>query len=501
MNKFNNKRGNSVMNKTCSILSRIGIVISVTLFLPWQTYAAPDTNQDIRQFYENSKSGKIIDFVGDSTTESAPAMYDRISQLYNIPGGPLEGAAINNRGSNGNTLYNFVRNTAANGNTINTVIQDNADLYIISYGINDIRRGGEFTGSSPDQIKADLKTAIDRILKETKGYILLRTPNTFLNRNPAASKLLSPIENAQLYSDQLWEAYESFKGYNERVDIIDIPGLVFGRKAMPEHVLMQDILHPNAAGYRAIADVIVERITGGKAAREWHYTSYDPKTFTLELRQAVQVFEDWQPYNHRPISTIAPQILTVVKQKSDDETAADGWYQVETWLGQKWIHAVRPVARYTDWVHNIRHAGDKTTTVNITNQTFLYDDAYIDTSTGYSIVPQTVEVIDVGNYMYKIKTWYGDKWIPASATSSPLDNRKGKLANSNESKIIPIDQLITLTLNTALSQLPTAEAVRRLGALSPQTVRAFEKKGDWYHIHTTWTGDAWLYYSDIEQNT
>jgi lysophospholipase L1-like esterase len=485
------------MKNNYSRLVKLAMFISVTLFLPQHTLASNDANIDINHFYENSKAGKIIDFVGDSTTEAAPAMYARISQQYAIPGGPLEGATINNRGSSGNTLHNFVNKMTSNDNTINTVINDNADLYIISYGINDIRRGAA-EGSSPDQIKADLKKAMDRILNETKGSILLRIPNTFLTKNPTNATLISPIEAAQLYSDQLWNVYQSFKGYSERVDFIDIPSIIFDRKAMPEHPFMQDALHPNSDGYRAIADAIVDRITGEIALGEWQSKSYEPKTFTVELTQPTQLYND-QQLNWQPAMSLAPQILTVVKQKNYYETATGAWYQVETWLGDKWVHVDRPVIRYLDWLKNIQPVNNKRATVEVTNQTLLYNDAYTDTSTWYVITPQTVEVMDVGNYMYKIKTWSGDKWIPAGATSSPLDNPNGKIANPNDHKIVPTDQVINIALPTVLSELPTTAATRKLGALSPQTIRAFEKKGDWYHIHTTWTGDAWLYHP-VESN-
>lgn len=235
-------------------------VISPSL-MPAQSMASMDGGR-IALFYESPKAGKIIDFVGDSTTEAAKGMYDRIAQQYAVPGGPLEGATIRNRGDSGNTLNRFVNNIAANGNTLDRVIRDKADLYVLSYGINDIRGSADAAGSTMQQIKADLKKAVDRLLQETNGFILLRIPNTFLSANSSEYPYLAPIENAQLCSDQLWEVYESFKGYSGRIDIIDIPSLVFGRTALPKHPLMQDILHPNEEGYRAIADALVSRISG-----------------------------------------------------------------------------------------------------------------------------------------------------------------------------------------------------------------------------------------------
>ncbi|NHN29065.1 SGNH/GDSL hydrolase family protein [Paenibacillus agricola] len=480
------------MKITYTMLLTISIALFVALCLPSHTFAANDTSTTIHQFYDNPKSGKIIDFVGDSTTESASGLYARISQQYAAPGGPLEGVTVNNRGTNGDTLHNFVSNRSTNYNTLDTVIQDHADLYVLSYGINDIRRGPA-QGSSPNQIRADLQKAVDRILNETTGHILLRIPNTFLTKNPLKSEQISPIENAQSYSDQLWNVYQSFEGYSERVDIIDIPSLIFGRVAMPEHRFMQDALHPNSMGYRAIADVIVDRITGEIPLGEWQNKSFAPKTFTVELRQPTQLYND-QKLNWQPTTFLTPQVLTAMKQNSYYETATEAWFQVETWLGNKWVHVDHPIIRYKSWLTNIQPTNSKKATVEITNQTLLYNDAYTDTSTWYVITPQTVEVTDVGNYMYRIKTWVGDKWIPAGATSSPLDYPNGKVANPEDNKIVPIDQVLQLTAPTVLSELPTTVATNKLGALSPQKVKAFEKKGDWYHIHTTWAGDAWLYH-------
>jgi lysophospholipase L1-like esterase len=235
----------------------LGLAISLIFMLPLPVKSSGIIPESIETFYHSTKSGKLIDFVGDSTTEAAQGLYDQLAKSYVVPGGLLEGARIRNRGSSGNTLHHFVNQIDANGNTLDQVIQDQADLYIVSYGINDIRE------SSPAQIKADLTLAVDKLLKETQGGVLLRIPNPFLSVNRWSYIHLDQIEvNAQRYTDQLRDVYLSFKHYDPRVDILDIPELVFGCQVRPEHPFMQDTIHPNEAGYRAIADAVAQKISG-----------------------------------------------------------------------------------------------------------------------------------------------------------------------------------------------------------------------------------------------
>lgn len=219
------------------------------------------STSNIQSFYDGSKFGKKIVFVGDSTTDNVAPLYDELKKST-VKGDTLEGAIIVDRGAYGNTLENFIANKAYNDNAIQRVIDDKADLYVLSYGINDIRGGWGSPNSNQETIKQQMKTAIDRILNETDGYILLRTPNTFLTTNDTQLDFLQPISAAQQYSTSLRNIYESFRGYSSRVDVIDIPSLIFGQKALPSHQLMKDILHPNELGYRAIANAIIDRVSG-----------------------------------------------------------------------------------------------------------------------------------------------------------------------------------------------------------------------------------------------
>jgi lysophospholipase L1-like esterase len=206
----------------------------------------------IKDFYKNSKNGKKIVFVGDSTTDPNTAdLYTHLTNYYLGSGQLLEGAIYETVALSGSMVKDFIANTGAV--KLSDAIAKQGDLYIISYGINDITQNRTDT-----QIRADLKTAIDAILSQTNGCVLLRVPNTFQNTNGSWLTVPQPQE----FSSRLWEIYQTFYAYNSRVDVIDMQSLVFGRKAVDTHPLMSNQIHPSSTGYWAIVDEIVERICG-----------------------------------------------------------------------------------------------------------------------------------------------------------------------------------------------------------------------------------------------
>lgn len=70
---------------------------------------------------------------------------------------------------------------------------------------------------------------------------------------------------------------------------------------------------------------------------------------------------------------------------------------------------------------------------------------------------------------------------------------------STEEKYVPLWKAeavqtaatINLTANTSMYQAPS-DKTKKLGELSPQSLKTFEKWNNWYHIHA-WMGDAWVY--------
>jgi hypothetical protein len=216
---------------------------------------------------------KKITCIGDSTTDSATGanfIWNEIMNNFANSGDICEGITFVNRGSNGNTLYNFINDTTGDKG-INTCIADQSDLYILSYGINDVRLGA----TTQQQLTTMLDTAIQRLLKETKGYVLLRVPNSFLLDDPTASGLLQPLASAQTYTDLIWNAYMSFSGKYARVGILDTQTLLFGRTCQTKAnaPLMNDVLHPSTSGttgggYQQLGRLIASYIGITKPTRE-----------------------------------------------------------------------------------------------------------------------------------------------------------------------------------------------------------------------------------------
>lgn len=83
-------------------------------------------------------------------------------------------------------------------------------------------------------------------------------PNIFIE----GVGILVEIGKAQEQTDIMREAYLSFVGVYPNVVVADLQAGVFGTTAPTSHALMDDEVHPNDAGYEAIADYLVLRFIG-----------------------------------------------------------------------------------------------------------------------------------------------------------------------------------------------------------------------------------------------
>ncbi|WP_017754316.1 L,D-transpeptidase [Calidifontibacillus oryziterrae] len=119
--------------------------------------------------------------------------------------------------------------------------------------------------------------------------------------------------------------------------------------------------------------------------------------------------------------------------------------------------------------------GNKNVTIFLDKELFTKPSRYSNSFGAMISSPQVVKVFEeTDTGFYHIRTWLGDAWITKEATVV------GEL-NQVEKKLV-------LTKQTTLYTRPNGAYS---GEVSPQTVKAFEQVGSWYHIFT-WFGDAWI---------
>jgi lysophospholipase L1-like esterase len=200
-------------------------------------------------------SGKTICFLGDSTTAVAPNFHERLRTVHCAPGGVLAGCETLNYGDDGSTLAAFLTDTREHGITV--AIAAKADLYVLCYGLNDVRR----EPLTMTQFQARIIDAVERLRAGVPhADILLRTPNPMLSANTSYYVYLQPDESAQAYTDLLSDAYLRLAGRWPNVQVWDAMTEVFGAESTPTSPLMADQLHPNAAGEIALADALARVI-------------------------------------------------------------------------------------------------------------------------------------------------------------------------------------------------------------------------------------------------
>lgn len=190
---------------------------------------------------------RTICLIGDSTSDGkagpASGIYTALS-MYQKSGEILDGVTVIDRGSNGSTAEAYIGSYKNGSGSLYTAIQDNADVYVVCLGINDVRQGL----CDKETLKQRITFIVDEILNNTKGRVILRTPNS-LGSDDINEKYIKPYTSSQEYTDILWESYNELKNYWDctRVRSLDMQTLVFGRKSIPSatNPLMGDVLHPN----------------------------------------------------------------------------------------------------------------------------------------------------------------------------------------------------------------------------------------------------------------
>ena len=210
----------------------------------------------LSHWFANGLTGKKICLVGDSTTSNATALFSELNDFYVKEGEALYGVnSILNFGENGASLQAFLSDRVAHG--ITATIAESADLYVLSYGINDVRLGQ----TTEDQLMGLLKNAVNRIRAGAPNAdIVLRMPNSLLSTDVSGYGYVQPNSNAQAYSTLLRNAYLRLENQWDNVVVLDTQDLIFGRDSRPVSFYMADQLHPSPTGYVLLAKVLVDVI-------------------------------------------------------------------------------------------------------------------------------------------------------------------------------------------------------------------------------------------------
>lgn len=220
------------------------------------TYApASGSTKFLEKWFAGGVRGKKVVLVGDSTTDYAYGL-TRAMNYYTRRGRELAGVAFLNYGVNGQTLASWQADTTGRYGATSTAAQ-NADLYVLCYGVNDVRLGA----MSEDTLTANLSSAVDSLRANGTSTVLLRVPATFTATDTGALGFVSPNSSAQAYSTLLRNAYIR-TAIAKGCALLDSQALVFGLTSQPDtnSPYMLNQLHPNDAGNTAIARELVKMI-------------------------------------------------------------------------------------------------------------------------------------------------------------------------------------------------------------------------------------------------
>jgi lysophospholipase L1-like esterase len=221
---------------------------------------APDP---LARWRAGGPNGKTICFLGDSTTAVARNFHERFHTVHCAPGGVLAGAETLNYGDDGSALAAFLTDTREHGITVAIAAQP--DLYVLCYGLNDVRREPLTTDQFQDRIAA----AVDQLrVGAPNADIVLRTPNPMLSQNTSYYVYVQPEESAQVYTDRMRDAYLGLQNRWPNVLVWDAMAEVFGAESVPAHPRMADQHHPNAAGEIALSDALVRVIAPKRASNQ-----------------------------------------------------------------------------------------------------------------------------------------------------------------------------------------------------------------------------------------
>jgi minor extracellular protease Epr len=183
-----------------------------------------------------------------------------------------------------------------------------------------------------------------------------------------------------------------------------------------------------------------------------------PEVFAsrLYVTTTTDIFDTANSTTRR--SSINPQNVTTLRKLGD-------WYEINTWLGPKWIKPNAPLMGGIDRISE---------TIQLTQVTRIYFSP-LDSTHRSSLLAQRIQATHQWNDWYRVDTWLGPMWIKPEAA----------LIGQPEA----FAERLYVTANTSLYSSTTATS--STGSISPQNVTTLRKWGDWYEINT-WQGPRWI---------
>lgn len=265
--------------------------------------------------------------------------------------------------------------------------------------------------------------------------------------------------NGTHYWDGVKDGYQQLSGTSMASPVVSATlALLKEKYPKASNVNLRDYLRL-MANYQDGEDSYIDTATNQLRNTEYGYgalradVGYEVNK-KLILNTSTKIF-NLPNTNYYAGASISPQTVTAVRE-GEKGSEFDGWYEVKTWIGYRWI---KP----------LDYAEEVNMKVTIFNNTVLYGDSTKNISYG-SITPQTVTANKkLGNW-FEINTYLGPKWI--IPTNYTIGDFKINLANREP---------IYFAKNGNPSN----------ATISPQEVNVIFRSNEWFQVNS-YLGDVWI---------
>lgn len=219
------------------------------------TFTAEVTAQRVKlsRWFATPIAGKKVVWLGDSTTvQISPANQGGaaglndwyIDRFVRPTDGVLHNTTQIWQGYSGFGVNFFLNEPSRT--ILPAAIAAAGDLYIVSFGINDVRVG-EFEQTG---LTNNLRLAINALRAALPNAdFVLRMPNSFLTTDVGGTQYVQPNTMAQAYTDAMRAAYRSLDNAWPNVVVYDSQKLLFGEVVQATSPFMADQIHPSVDGY------------------------------------------------------------------------------------------------------------------------------------------------------------------------------------------------------------------------------------------------------------